>query len=453
MPHSIGNGLRTLDLNREIEPKWSLSFLALLLYLAVEYARLPAIYPVLIPLELGKVVVVLGLLGLIFSPRRSAVIPPEVRRIDIAVAFFTFGALLSALGATYQDHAWGYLWGLVDYVLLYFLIGRVVNRAWRLRVFVGTFLIICLKLTQFVLRSYRYQLNHGISAASLAGGIGAGSNGFFANGTDFGALMCVTWPIATILLLADMKRRYKIMFLLLSFAFLLGVIFCGSRGALVGAGAIVLVAIFRRPGKLLGPVMLAALVGAVIFIMPKANLHRADEGIHYQTDADAQSRINFWKTGLEMFENHPLLGVGINNFPPTYRDKYDFDRIPRERVPHSIFIQCVSELGIMGTLPLIFIWFFFLRLNILTRRNLLASNVGRRSFEFCLAVGLDLAFVGYVVTGTFLAVLYYPQFWLLLGLSTGLHLESKRQEQVSKSVVAAADEVAGDLMPMTTGEW
>jgi len=41
-----------------------------------------------------------------------------------------------------------------------------------------------------------------------------------------------------------------------------------------------------------------------------------------------------------------------------------------------------------------------------------------------MAQGLNLAMVGYLLSGAFLAVLYYPHLWVLLGLSVGLNTVS-----------------------------
>ena len=125
-----------------------------------------------------------------------------------------------------------------------------------------------------------------------------------------------------------------------------------------------------------------------------------------------------------MFGDHPLLGVGISNYPPVRKAGYmdPADHNWHESVPHSTYIQAIAELGLAGVLPLIALILLLFRLNSKTRKRLLASDPGnRRSYEYCLAIGLDLGLVGYLSSGAFVAVLYYPHLWILLGISVGLH--------------------------------
>jgi O-antigen ligase len=135
------------------------------------------------------------------------------------------------------------------------------------------------------------------------------------------------------------------------------------------------------------------------------------------------SRIVFWKAGLKMLRDNPLLGVGPRNFSQVRLQEYlDFEGPVKAYVPHSIYIQALSELGLLGTAPMVMLWVLVFRLNSKTRKRLLAQDPGnRRSFEYCLASGLDLGMVGYLSSGAFVAVLYYPHHWLILGLSLGLY--------------------------------
>jgi O-antigen ligase len=307
--------------------------------------------------------------------------------------------------------------------LIYFLIGRIVASSWRQRIFMYLFLLLNLKMAQAAVRSFIAGKEFGRSAEFMAGiGVGAGSVGFFANAGDFGVAMCVVWPLAGILLLGEKKTLPRIILLTSFVAFSAAVLLCGSRGAVFGAIVAALVAWARTPKRLGAALIFLLFVPTIIYIMPEASKNRWRSAANWQEDRTASHRIALWKAGLRMFRDHPLLGVGPANFPSSYSEKYAGPgEDPAGWVPHSIYIQALSELGLVGAIPVLLLILFCFRLNSGTRKSLPPLDGKRRSFDFFLALGLDLALVGYMASGAFLAVLYYPHLWIVLGLSVGLH--------------------------------
>jgi probable O-glycosylation ligase (exosortase A-associated) len=399
-----------------------LAFLAILGYALVEYTRLPAMYPILQPLQLGKVVTVLSLLGLLFAPRVRARNPAGVRRVDALVVFFVLACLLSVFAADSVAAFWKGIQDVLLYALIYFLIGRIVSNPWRMRAFLLFWLLLNFKLAQFVIRSYGHYHSIGVSDTALARGTGAGSTGPFANSVDFGIAMCVAWPVGTFLLFATLKKWQRLALVIYSVACLLAIILCSSRGAIVGAVAIVLAALLKQRRRLVPVFMILALLVGIAFIMPGGHKERLRLALNWEQDPNAISRIALWKAGLAMFRDHPFVGVGLGNFPPSYERQYATGEISvKQWVCHSIYIQALSELGLLGALPFLLLLIFLFRLNSHTRKQLAATSPeGHRTLEYSLASGLDLALVGYLASGAFVAVLYYPHLWILLGLSVGL---------------------------------
>jgi O-antigen ligase len=261
-------------------------------------------------------------------------------------------------------------------------------------------------------------------------GAGAGSTGFFSNSADFGVAMCVAWALATMLLFAGIKTFWRFALLLVSIVILASILVCGSRGAVVGAACVALAAWVKSPKKRVAAVVMAMLlVLGIIYVLPTASVERFHSAKNWNADRTASQRIFLWKEGLRMLRDHPLLGVGLSNFLPVRLDHYvdPADSNTRGSVPHSLYIQALSELGLAGTLPLVVLWVSILALNARTRKHLLACDIeNRRSFEYCLAIGLDLALVGYLSSGAFVAVLYYPHLWILAGLSVALNTACAR---------------------------
>jgi O-antigen ligase len=403
--------------------RWSLGFVAMLIYLSVEYMRLSAQYPFFQAIDVGKTIVVLGLLGWLIAPR----VPgrrPAVLLTDVAIILLSVAAFISACFATYKDPAWATLIDILRWVAIYFLIGRIVASSWRMRIFVFVLLLFNLKMAQFSIRSFHFAKEVGVSANYLAHiGVGAGSVGFFANAGDFGVAMAVVWPLAGMLLLGE-KKLIPRLILLASFVGISGaIIVCGSRGAVVGAGVAALVAWTRNPRRLGSVLLFLLFIPGVYYVLPQASKERFESALHWRNDDTAKARIEFWKAGLRMFEDHPILGVGPGGFPLNYYEKY---RTPGDWVgkweAHNIYIQALSELGLAGTIPVLLLLFGCFRLNFRTRKHLLEHGGGKpQDFNYFLSLGLDMALVGYMVSGSFLTVLYYPYLWIILGMSVGLY--------------------------------
>jgi O-antigen ligase len=127
-------------------------------------------------------------------------------------------------------------------------------------------------------------------------------------------------------------------------------------------------------------------------------------------------RINLWRASLEMIREHPLFGVGLDNFLYAYRGRYILDAAwqePNLNHPHNIFLDFTSRLGIFGLLAGIWLIFSLAR----TLYNNLKSSPSRwlpiaAGFSGSLATMLvhglvdhsfflvDLAFSFYLMLGT-----------------------------------------------------
>lgn len=401
--------------------RWDLAFIGILIYLTIEYTRLPQMFPILQGLHVGKIVIAISVLGLLIAPRArpNGSLP---FRINVALLLFLLVDFVSAWFARYPEAAWPTLIDAIKWAVVYFLVGRIVTSSWRLRIFAFLLVLLNFKLAQFAVRTYLTYGSVTQSGESVAM-VGAGTTDFFGNTNDFGVAMCVVLPLAACLFYGEKKQLPRLFLLLSSGTILVAMLLSGCRGALVGACAVVLVGLVRTRQKLPLVVMGSLIVVSTVFLLPEGNRERLRSAFNWETDNTAALRVGFWKAGWRMFLDHPVVGVGPGNFGPQYRDRYyGSDPFPRLWAPHSIYIQALSESGLLGTIPMVTLWLLALRLNSQTRKHLRELGLeGNRVFEYRLALGLELSLVAYMVCGAFLTVLYYPHLWYLLGMSVGLH--------------------------------
>lgn len=129
-----------------------------------------------------------------------------------------------------------------------------------------------------------------------------------------------------------------------------------SRGAiLLGAPAAFLLVFWqwqRVNGRRTWPWLLAlAAAGAAAFVAAlqiTALAGRLDLG-----GQTSFFRVNLWRASVNMFWDHPLLGVGPDNFLYAYRGRYILSAAWQEpdlNHPHNIVLDFATRLGLLGTL-------------------------------------------------------------------------------------------------------
>jgi O-antigen ligase len=109
-----------------------------------------------------------------------------------------------------------------------------------------------------------------------------------------------------------------------------------------------------------------------------------------------------------------------------------------QQLPHNIFIQCASELGYSGLL-VFFLMILYTFINNSRTRNLVLrwdkeKKEVKSRFLYYMAHGLDGALVGYLASGFFVTVLYYPYFWINLAMTVSLNSIARMQTNNSMGV-------------------
>jgi O-antigen ligase len=316
---------------------------------------------------------------------------------------------------------------LAKWALIFLLIVNLVTTYGRWQWFVWTFLLLNLKLSQFQLRAYSYGLQQATNKDFfITQGAGAGSTSFLGNATDFGAAMCVVVPFAVYMMRCARWKPLRILGLIAAVFFVLSIVRTGSRGAAVALFAMAAAYWWKSRHK--APVALAVvgLAIAVWVITPQASRERFISATDYQEDATASSRLDFWEAGLKMFVKHPLTGVGMHNFAYNYQAGGGI-----KIVPHSIFIQAASELGVPGITILFALLYIIFKRNRESRR--LAAEQGRTDLR-AFADALDLSLVGFIVSGAFLTILYYPHIFMILAMTISLNQIVKKNAPVHAEI-------------------
>ena len=124
--------------------------------------------------------------------------------------------------------------------------------------------------------------------------------------------------------------------------------------------------IFKYISLYMGVFFLLFAVAYPIFVSPQFLLSKGDWGLFGERiksiidfgETSNNQRIEIWKASLESVKEHPLLGVGIGNFPVVLKQNIFLARAGSSA--HNIYLHIAAEMGILALVTAIwFLWLVF----------------------------------------------------------------------------------------------
>jgi putative inorganic carbon (HCO3(-)) transporter len=193
------------------------------------------------------------------------------------------------------------------------------------------------------------------------------------------------------------------------------ILFSFSKGALLFGVPASLIALGLLAGGRWLWAAVAVLVVAAIAALPILRTPRFTSLFDLQSGTSF-FRLNLWRSAMDMIRDHPLLGVGLDNFLYAYRGRYIRPQAWQEpdlSHPHNIILDYWSRLGIFGLAAGAWLQVAFWRLALPLRR---LADIDERA----LALGLMASMVDFLAHGLvdnsfFLVDLAFP-FFLTLAL-------------------------------------
>jgi O-antigen ligase len=405
------------------------AFWMLCFYLMLQYFDPAGIYRQLEVLPLDKIVLGLTVLSWPLDPRRRWVRDST----NIWMTLFLAVIIVASALATYPAISWSHWFDFVDWYVIYFLIINMVTTAERYFIFMSIFLLANFKLSFFGARTWAGR-GFGFSGWGIIGPLG-----YFNNSSDFSSEMLMFAPIAFELglFIKPFARRVTYWFVMLGALTgamsVLGASSRGSQVALAFQGTSIAIQRKLRVSVLIGIVVLAGVGYALLPAAEKVRLANAGK------DKTSVQRLYYWKSGLKMIENHPVLGVGYYNFAPVYAAHAANDRAHlwhgKAQLPHNIFIQVGTDAGLIG----LGIFLMLIHRNLKVAREIqraCARDADSPAFAASVARGLVITTWGFVIAGQFNTVAYYPFLWINLALTVSLANIVKRSAEQRAPVVS-----------------
>ena len=239
--------------------------------------------------------------------------------------------------------------------------------------------------------------------------------------------MIVLIPIALSRFLKEKRWLLKILAGWAFFFFFLAVIFSYSRGAAVAIGVMALFGMFYSPPRLTDVLIGILLMIIIVTFIPNPYIERlatisdvfgGKRGVLGEVSyrGRASEVIAAWL----MFVDHPIFGVGVENYPVFYQSysrKLGLDARIEERQAHNLYLQIAAETGLAGIL--VFGWLLVSMMKGMLKAIKDLKNAGNIWYSD-LILSFASGIVGYLAAALFIHGAYPRYFWLLVGISLSI---------------------------------
>jgi len=264
---------------------------------------------------------------------------------------------------------------------------------------------------------------------------GKGTGGFLVDENDAALLMNTAFPFGFYLSFLHSNSKFeKFCYQFCALLFVVAVVVSSSRGGLLGFSmvAISMLIISGKPLRNFSLVFVSTVIfsGFIVALLPAGYIDEMNS-MYNPDDSTRVARLLHWTTAWEIMKDNFLLGVGGGNYPWTSTDyfhlsPYYFEgmTIRSGRMAHSLYFTLLPETGLLGTVIFIAILaIFFGRMKKIRKffdqyNRGFEPSISEVSQEFSLFSKMMVgSVVGYLGTGIFISVLYYPIFWSLISMS------------------------------------
>ncbi len=408
-----------------------------------------------VPVFVGAVVPMILVVPLgyeLLIKRRTVIITPAFPWI---CGFF----LVQILGTLFARDIEGTAGNLVTFILegigLYLLVINVVRTPSALRNAVWTLLIVGaflggLSVYQAMTGTYGNDYL-GFAQTDATNDLGVAVSGLhrlagpIGEKNRYAQIMLMLVPLALFQAWSERRKVLKLLAYGITILTSAAVILTFSRGAAVGFALVVVIMVVLRyikPVQLFLVLLLAAglLVAVPSYAERLTSLQAITDAITGNTagtvtDNSILSRATENIAALNVFADHPLIGVGPGEFSTYYRqyaDQIGLLSKAADREAHNLYLGTAAETGILGLICFLMVLFVTLWELARARRRW----IGRRNDLANMATAFSLSVVTYMTTGIFLHLSYERYFWLVMALAGATAVIALREPEPTDPIPA-----------------
>jgi len=256
---------------------------------------------------------------------------------------------------------------------------------------------------------------------------------------DLAYVLVTLYPLTLGFALTANTKKRRLIFFGLAGAFIVSILLTSSRGGLLGLTAATALVVLhtgsipdpgadaakkakkKRLSRIFASLIAVVCAGLVTWpMLPAETRQRLSSvlalGNDYNLNPDDDTgRTQIWKRNLNALKGRPL-GFGVNSFRMV-----DLKHGGRMLAPHSSLVQVAVELGVLGFI--LYLRMYYLVFRGLGRARKVLEDLAAPSLEnrqqavFCRM--LQACLIGNFVSGAFLSMAYVVVLWSTMGLALG----------------------------------
>ncbi len=337
------------------------------------------------------------------------------------------------------------------------IIAVVLKNKDSLRLAIWTLLIVgiflgTLSVIQFALGTYTN--DYGGYALATLSNISGQTNDYRIGGPTgdpnyYAQMMLVLVPMALDRLWSERQAVLRILAAWALGVCTLTVLLTYSRGGFIALMVVIIASLVTFYRGQIRYVLAVAVVGLlVINVLPSqfkdriSTLAQILPGFTNTTgsvDSSIRGRTSEMIVAVQMFADHPLLGVGVGNYPPLYQkyaQKLGMEFRSEIRQAHDLYLEVASETGLLGLFSfLLMLW--GISKSIWDAQRSLAKK-GLTSLSHMVAA-YGFGFLGYLVAALFIHNAYPRIFWVIVGVALSI-------PQVARAEIESTEAMTGALL-------
>lgn len=362
----------------------------------------------------------LGIAGFVFIAVKTKKIPTFNSGFLKVITIFSLVILLESLLSEEQWRSFHAAVSTICRFIPFFLAAIYIKNRRQLEI-----MLLCLAVSVLINDSTAvYQV---LTHKDCGWGIGR-PTGLVKSPTHLGSFMLMALPILFLSAKHIRKKIVRYFIYLTGVTSLITLFLTQTRGAWI-AFVLTIVLLFiinQQYRKIIGIIVVAMTIGVTAITLNSSAFQSRFHGMINPADGKNTERVLMWKSAFQIWKDHPLFGIGQDEFGLFYNSQYISPKA-KERPespdkprtghghPHNNIMKVLSENGLVGLSAYLLLHGYFLY-----RLILLYRGSEKNSWQHSLALAGILMFAGIHLEGmtdtNIMLTHIMREYWLLMGL-------------------------------------